>query len=139
MTYQSQEEVEKEFIEKGAALEHERWSGWQSYLHTKCIKNDDGSLTIPPELVSHWDRQINTNYEFLSEGEKESDRKEVRNYLPLISKIRQNDLKSHIEKLKEEMTYWDKLPNLEGKIKSGASVALKYIQSYLTSLIREEA
>ena len=75
-----------QFIEAGANLEHERWSGWQKYLHSLCTANDDGSLTISPERVKHWQRQIDTPYSELSEREKEYDRKEVRKYLPLIAK-----------------------------------------------------
>lgn len=78
-------ELLDEFIEKGADLEHERWSGWQKYLHSLCVKNDDGTLTITKERVERWERQIATNYSELSEQEKEYDRIEVRKYLPLVS------------------------------------------------------
>lgn len=61
-----------------AAVEHERWSSWQQYLHSKCITNADGSLTIPSDLAAHWHRQYMTRYADLSDAEKESDRKEVR-------------------------------------------------------------
>jgi len=77
----------KEFIEKGANLEHQRWAKWQEYLHSKCIKNKDGSLTIPIEFVKHWESQIVSPYSDLSEREKESDRKEVIKYLPLINQL----------------------------------------------------
>ena len=36
-------------------------------------------------LVEHWDKQMNTRYENLSDDEKESDREQVRKYLPLIA------------------------------------------------------
>lgn len=62
-------------------MEHTRWSKWQSYLHSKCIKNEDGSLTIPAGLVVHWERQISTPYSQLTEPEKEADRREVRPYI----------------------------------------------------------
>lgn len=79
-------ETLKDIFEWLASIEHDRWCHWQSYLHSKCIKNDDGSLTIPKELVERWDRQINTKYEDLSESEKESDRAEVRKYWNVIYK-----------------------------------------------------
>ncbi|ENU31748.1 MULTISPECIES: hypothetical protein [Acinetobacter] len=74
----------KELIEKLAAIEHERWAHWQSYLHSKCLKNDNGSLTIPAELVERWNKQINTGYEELTEDEKESDREQVQKYFYLL-------------------------------------------------------
>lgn len=44
----------------------------------------DGSLLIPAELVDRWTDQIDTPYEELSDAEKESDREQVRRYLPVI-------------------------------------------------------
>lgn len=76
------------FIELGADLEHKRWASWQKYLHSLCIKNSDGSLTIPVERVNHWERQIATFYSELPEFEKEYDRIEVRKYIPLLIKLR---------------------------------------------------
>jgi len=72
--------------EQLAALEHARWARWQSYLHSKCSINQDGSLTIPADLVERWDHQIATPYALLSEAEKDSDRREVDEYLPLVKK-----------------------------------------------------
>jgi len=60
------------------------WAGWQKYLHSKCIRNENGSLTIPYELRDHWENQIYTNYEDLSEHEKEEDRKEARKNIVII-------------------------------------------------------
>lgn len=71
-------------LDELAAKEHQRWSHWQSYLHSVCIKCEDGSLRIPPELVQKWEHQIQTDYKDLSESEKESDKEQVRKYLPLI-------------------------------------------------------
>lgn len=73
-----------ELMEPLAALEHERWAHWQKYLHSQCVKNDDGSLTIPSELVCRWVRQIETPYESLSEKEKDSDREQVERYMEFI-------------------------------------------------------
>ena len=63
--------------EKLADIEHTRWSGWQEYLHSKCIKNSDGSLIIPAGYVFHLERLIKTPYSELTEKEKDSDRAEV--------------------------------------------------------------
>jgi len=76
----------KEFIENGAALEHNRWASWQKYLHSLCKKNADGSLLIPKDRVARWERQLKTSYSDLSEEEKEFDRIEVRKYLPFLPK-----------------------------------------------------
>jgi hypothetical protein len=67
-----------------AAIEHERWAHWQSYMHRKAVRQPDGSLLLPAALVSQWERQISTPFEGLSEEEKDSDRDQVRKYLPLI-------------------------------------------------------
>ena len=93
MTTPHNERVEN-FIEKGAAIEHKRWSGWQEYFFSKCqIKPQhevDGMddryvyFALPKDLYERWLRQIATPYEQLSEPEKESDRREVRSYLPLL-------------------------------------------------------
>lgn len=73
-------------MEKLADIEHERWSHWQRYMHGKGARQPDGSLILPPDLVAQWDRQLSTPYAELSEHEKESDREQVRKYLPVIMK-----------------------------------------------------
>ena len=70
--------------EELAAFEHVRWSHWQKYMHEKCARNADGSLTIPKDLVEKWERQIKTAYAELTENEKKSDREQVDKYLPLL-------------------------------------------------------
>jgi len=72
-------------VERLAALEHERWSHWQRYMHSKGERRSDGSLVVPAELVLRWEEQMATSYAALSESEKESDREQVRRYLPLIA------------------------------------------------------
>lgn len=74
----------EELLEALATVEHERWAHWQRYLHSKCIPGDDGSLTIPADLVERWTVQITTPYDGLSEVEKESDRDQVRKTLEVI-------------------------------------------------------
>jgi hypothetical protein len=72
-------------VEQLAAIEHTRWAHWQRYVHDKCLPHgDQGDLLIPAELVKRWEQQIVTPYAALSEEEKESDREQVRKYLPLI-------------------------------------------------------
>jgi hypothetical protein len=67
-----------------ATIEHERWTHWQRYMHSQCEKQPDGSLVIPAELVQRWEKQIATPYRNLTEKEKDSDREQVRKYLPTI-------------------------------------------------------
>ncbi|AYF30492.1 hypothetical protein CSH63_24195 [Micromonospora tulbaghiae] len=81
-------------MEALAALEHERWSHWQRYLHSQCRPVSDGSLVIPAELVARWAEQMATPYAQLSEEEKDSDREQVGRYLPVIAAaLRQNLIK----------------------------------------------
>lgn len=74
----------EEIIEKLANYEHDRWSRWQKHLFSKCLKNEDGSMTIPKEFVDRWNRQINTSYFDLSNEEQESDKKEAIKILKII-------------------------------------------------------
>ncbi|TBD74581.1 hypothetical protein [Rhizobium ruizarguesonis] len=78
------EQILNDLLEQLADIEHERWSHWQKYMHSKGVRQGDGSLLIPAELVEQWDRQIATPYAELSDLEKESDREQVRKYLPTI-------------------------------------------------------
>lgn len=90
-------ELLDDFVEKGADLEHERWSKWQSYFFSKCQVKPQSQvngmddryvyLALPKDLYDRWNRQMNTLYPELSEQERESDRIEVRKYLPLVSSI----------------------------------------------------
>ena len=74
-----------ELTEHLAAIEHERWSHWQRYLHSKGQRQPDGSIVLPPQLVERWEKQMATAYADLSEKEKDSDREQVRKYLPTIA------------------------------------------------------
>lgn len=102
---------EEEFVEKGAEIEHERWAKWQKYVHKnlyniaeqeperwKELKNPHLKI-LPTELYERWERQINTPYSELSEQEKESDRKEARNYLPLVKLIESQAYQRAVEEI----------------------------------------
>ena len=78
--------TEQELIERLAGKAHESWSRWMAYLFSKCMMLADGSAQIPPELVLRWKKQTYTNYEHLSEQEKQSDREEVKRIMPIINK-----------------------------------------------------
>lgn len=74
----------KRTVDRLAAIEHERWAHWQQYVHDQCEHREDGSLVLPADLVARWETQIGTPYAELSEQEQESDREQVRKYLPTI-------------------------------------------------------
>ncbi len=74
-------------LEELAAIEHERWSTWQAHLHSQGARQPDGSLLLPSELVTRWERQMQTPYESLTDAEKQSDRDQVRRYLPTIQSV----------------------------------------------------
>ena len=79
------EKVLNELLETLASVEHERWAHWQRYMHSRCVaQGDEGALLIPADLVRQWEKQIGTPYSELTDAEKESDREQVRKYLPLI-------------------------------------------------------
>jgi hypothetical protein len=84
-----EEKWKETFVEAGANIEHDRWARWQKYLHSRGIVDNQGEgyLCIPMGLIKRWERQIDTPYSELSEPEKESDRKESRNYLPFIENL----------------------------------------------------
>lgn len=95
------EEEIKKFVEEGANLEHDRWVRWQKYMFSKFEKDSNGNLIVPKEYVERWFRQIDTPYVELSEQEKESDRQETRNYLPIIKDIllkKRNEILLEIER-----------------------------------------
>lgn len=128
-------EIIKKFIEKGADLEHQRWARWQAYLFSKCkahfeydksvskVRNT-GGLVIPKKLVERWQRQIDTPYEKLSEQEKESDKKEVRKYLPLLEKA----LFRQREEIKQDIQ--SVINMLEGSTVTREQI-VNYIKKYL--------
>lgn len=74
-----------QLLESLAEAEHADWSRWMLYLFGQCTRNPDGSLTVPRELVEKCRRQLETPYAELVEEEKEADRDEVRQSLPIIS------------------------------------------------------
>ena len=76
-----------QLTEQLATAEHERWAHWQRYVHAKAVRQPDGTLVLPADLVERWERQIATAYAELTEQEKESDREQVRKYLPLIEAL----------------------------------------------------
>lgn len=76
---------QRALVEQLAEKEHASWSHWMSYLFKQCAENPgDGSMTIPPDLVARWYRQMGTSYADLTEREKQSDRNRVYRILPIV-------------------------------------------------------
>ena len=73
-TDQLKQKVIEEFVEKGAALEHDRWARWHRYSR----------LMATPKNMEMWDRKAEMPYIALTNEEQETDRKETRNYIPLL-------------------------------------------------------
>ena len=78
---------ENQLMEWLASIEHQRWADWQKYVHSKLIRGNSTCMEMHIDDYKHWERQIQTNYCDLSEKEKESDRGQVRRYLPIFAKI----------------------------------------------------
>lgn len=76
---------EKALLEELAAIEHERWAHWQRFMHGKGERKPDGSLVLPADLIAKWERLIEAPYAQLTDNERESDREQVRRYLPIIA------------------------------------------------------
>ncbi len=81
------EQVKTELREVLAALAHEQWSGWMSYLFSLTEVRMHGAEVaeeIPPALVKRWKRQMRTPYDQLGEDEKQSDRVEAERVIALL-------------------------------------------------------
>ena len=89
---------EEEVREKLADIEHDRWSKWQKYMHSKMERISTARWSLSDELFQRWERQINTRYAELSEKEKDSDREQVDMYLPLIKQFLKSKLQEAFEK-----------------------------------------
>jgi metal-dependent hydrolase (beta-lactamase superfamily II) len=96
---------DQDLREKLAAFEHERWAKWQNYLHSFLVWNNDiEAWVLSHEKKDHWQGLTRTPFNMLSEEQKQSDRKEVDQYWPLIEKyieaaITEAELKARINEL----------------------------------------
>ena len=64
-----------------AKCAHDIWSHWTRYQFSVCEQDEHGNLIIPKEKVERWKRQSQTEYEDLSETEKESDRNIAKQFI----------------------------------------------------------
>lgn len=97
-----------------ASQAHEQWSHWMKYLFKVSEENEDGSVTIPKELVDRWKRQMDTHFLNLSEQERKSDYEQADKYLKLL----------------EEGTYEAKLWKENGQV--------RHIQANGLSLLKDK-
>ena len=85
--------------EQLADLEHASWSRWMVYLFNTCGLNNDGTVTIPKDLVDRWEKQTLTDYKDLTEHEKQMDRDEIQPILTLILAEKRQVLEEILPKL----------------------------------------
>lgn len=70
--------------EQFASQAHEQWSHWMKHLFKVSEQNENGSVTIPKELVDRWKRQMDTNFFLLSDQEQKSDYDQAEKFLKLL-------------------------------------------------------
>ena len=70
--------------EQLAALQHQIWSDWVRHMFEVSTANPDGTVTIPTKYVQQWQHEINTDYNALTEKEKDGDRKQAGNQEDLL-------------------------------------------------------
>jgi len=132
MPTNNQEKWEIDLIEKLSAIEHERWADWQKYVFSKCEVLIDGSTMIPKWAVEQWTRQIETPYDKLTEAEKDSDRREVNRYFPIL---RQEIRQAKIEGLKMAqrimIEYKEELNAVDCEIDNQIDQAISNLQSWM--------
>jgi hypothetical protein len=92
-------------MEEFADLEHQRWSKWQKYMHSKLQRSieDKGFMRLPDLYFTQWERQINTPYSELTEKEKESDREQVRPYIEALKQALEEQRESIKKDLVDEI------------------------------------
>jgi len=92
-----------------AAIEHERWASWQSWLHSQLKRVPEG-LLVTPEYYEHLEYQIAADYDELTDKEKASDMEQVDRYWPLveayIASQRKEAQKQLIDELQKEYTHF---------------------------------
>lgn len=76
-------------LEALAALTHEMWAHWMTYMMTKATHvtgstNDSDFYTFPAGIIQRWERQRDTAYHALPSSEKVSDRELAAKMLPLL-------------------------------------------------------
>ncbi len=76
----------KALREELAAYAHDAWAGWMRWMFQFCTETPGGGLTIPPEKVARWTRQMVTPYDRLPESERASDIAEAEKMMAILFK-----------------------------------------------------
>lgn len=80
--------------EQLAAIEHERWGDWQSWVHQVIVGVEGIDLD---EQMERWQKLIDTPYDKLSDDKRRSDLNQVERYWPLIQCYVDQRLKRELE------------------------------------------
>ncbi len=132
------------YLEALAALEHERWSGWMKYQTSKVVgrsfipAGSSASITGSAERglifkvldVDRWSRQQDMPYSSLAEDEKESDRKEARKTIALLSSLGALERELPYAQMAEK--YADLLLKNEDLTRNLEALRIKSEKSYIT-------
>jgi len=92
-----------------ADLCHRQWSGWMTFLFSKCTRINGGGRYIPVEFVERWQRQIDTDYAGLSEDERDSDRKEADKFIDLIIATVSREVNAEMVSSREGLYFAEKV------------------------------
>lgn len=98
---------------KLAELAHQQWSGWMSHLFTKSHRHMTGYYVIPRSYVENLQRQMSTPYNYLSEEEKEADRKEGDKF----SELTTGEFIKLVNRKKEKIKELEKNDNYKAGVK----------------------
>lgn len=74
-------------LEAMAAVEHERWSGWEKYRETRLAEGRTCDYEGLEDPEQRWRRLRETPYDSMTDREKESDRFEARKTLAVMLPI----------------------------------------------------
>jgi len=106
---------DEDLIEALANVQHAIWSHWMNYQFRICHRNEDGSVTIPTDMVERWKRQMATGYADLSEREKDSDRNQAHKVMDVLGEPL-HAVDFPLEELRvvvDAMTAWSQPPMAE--------------------------
>lgn len=76
--------------ERLANLMHEIWAHWMKYVFARCWETLDADMVIPFDFASRWQRQMDMDYEQLSEQDKESDRQQADKILAVLEEYNED-------------------------------------------------
>jgi len=72
-----------------AQLCHAQWAGWMEWMFEKVslVLKEPPDPEYPETWIARWQRQMKTPYSYLSEQEKESDRREADKFIRLFQEL----------------------------------------------------